>query len=59
MLFPVNCCTEGQDEPGLQLEKFGPTFEVLMPCLQKLSKKLLWLVPPDETCLIYIFITLN
>ena len=59
MLFQVNCCTDGMDGRGLKLEKFWPTFEVLMPCLQKSSKKLLWLVPPDETCLIYIFITLN
>ena len=34
------------------LRKLGQLFQVLMTCLQKSPKTLLWLVLPDEICLI-------
>ena len=36
---------------GLKLEKIGPTFSSFIPA--KIAKKLLWLMLPDEICLIF------
>ena len=49
--------TDGNDGHELKIEKIGRTFiHVLMLCLQKSQKLLLWLVLLDEVCLIF-FIT--
>ena len=50
---------DDKDRQGLKLEKIGPTFlHILMLCLQKSKKLLLWLVLVDELCLIF-FITVQ
>jgi len=55
-LFPAICCTDGKNEHGLKLEKFGPTEKLffqgqfLMQCFAKITKKILWLVLSDKIC---------
>ena len=45
--------TDGKDGHELKLEKVGPTFSSFSQiCRQKSPKKKLWLVLPDEICLI-------
>ena len=52
-LFPVVCCKRmtGMDSDW-NLKNLGQLFQVLMPCLQKSSQKILWSVLLGKICLI-------
>ena len=50
--FLSSVSTDGKDWHGLKLENIGPTFSNFIAMAAQITKILLWLVFPDESCLI-------
>ena len=50
--FLSSVAADGKDGHGLKLEKVGLTFSSLNTLLTKITKKVLWLLLPNEICFI-------